>query len=67
MTFSRFQKGAEVVGAEVIGAEVVGAEVSKKGRSVFTGGAEVSKRGRSCRGRSCRGRSDHKPMNVVQC
>ena len=37
--------------------------MSKRGRSVFTGGAEVSKRGRSCRGRSCRGRSDHKPSN----
>ena len=43
MTFSRFQKGAEVVGAEV-----VGAEVTKKGRSGFTRGAEVSKRSRSC-------------------
>ena len=64
MTFSRFQKGAEVVGAEVVGAEVVGAEVSKSGRSVFTGGAEVSKRGRSCRGRSCRGRSVHKPLCI---
>ena len=58
MTFSRFQKGAEVVGAEVVGAEVVGAEVTKKGRSGLTGGAEVSKRGRSCRGRS-----DHKPSD----